>query len=169
MSAQEILYEAKLAKVGKGLSWAGPVVLAFWLVGGLVLCFRFDSFPSNLGALIVIGVGGVLFARAAVRGFRWRKNPGVYRISVDDDGLHIHSDDPLTMPSFSVSAQEVNRLVRKTISWESGDAHEFYIETTSGKRHQIEQLFADSDLNVMKMFEKIRARFPWVRIVDEGR
>jgi len=168
MIGQQILYEAKLAKVGKGLSWAGPVVLAFWVIGGLVLCFRFDSFPSNLGALVIIGLGGALFARATGRGFRWRKNPGIYRISIDDDGLHVHSDDPAAVPSFTIVANDIYRLVRKTISWgDSGDEHEFYIETKSGARHRIEQLFADYDLDVMKMFEEITARFPWVQILEE--
>ena len=168
MSSQQILYEAKLAKVGKGLSWSGPVVLAFWVIGGLVLCFRFDSFPSNLVALVIIGLGGVIFSRAIWLGIRWRKMSGIYRVSIDDSGLRVHSDDPATAPSFTVVANDIYRLVRKTIRWsDSADEHEFYIETKSGARHRIGQLFSDFDLDVMKMFEKITARFPWVQILEE--
>ena len=96
------------------------------------------------------------------------KNPGVYRISIDDYGLYVHSDDPASAPSFSVIAPDLYRLVRKTIKrYESCDDYEYCVETKSGTRHRIEQLFADYDLDVMKIFERITDRFPWVEIHEE--
>ena len=65
-------------------------------------------------------------------------------------------------------APDIYRLVRKTIrQYDSSDEYEYYVETKSGARHRIEQLFADYDLNVMHMFEKIMERFRWVEIHEE--
>ena len=144
------------------------MALIFWIGIGLVLCFAFDSFPSNIGALVIIGIGAVSIALLIARVFRLRSNAGEYRISIDDYGLYVHSDDPSSVPSFSVIAPDVCCLVRKTIKrYESSDDHEYYIETKSGTRHRIEQLFADYDLDVMKIFERITDRFPWVHIHEE--
>jgi hypothetical protein len=72
------------------------------------------------------------------------------------------------LPSFSVIAPDLYRLVRKTIKrYESSDDYEYYVETKSGKRHRIAPLFADYDLDVMKMFERITDRFPWVHVQEE--
>jgi len=168
MSDHLVLYEAKLAKEGHNLTCAGLVVLVLCVGAGSVLCFVFTTFPSRLLPLGIFALGAVGFAMQTLRAVRLGRNPGFYRISIDDHGLYVHSDDPFSAPSFSVIAQEVYHLVRKTIKlYESSDDHEYYIETKSGIRHKIEQLFADYDLDVMKMFEKIIERFPWVRILEE--
>ena len=168
MNSQQILYQANLAKHGRTLTWAGLAVFVFWVGIGLVLCFGYDSFPSNLGALVIFGMGAAGMAWVIARGFRLRSNPGDYRISIDDYGLYVHSDDPASAPSFSVIAPDLYRLVRKTIKhYDAGDEHEYYIETKSGKRHQIEKLFTDYDLEAMTMFKKVADRFPWVEIEEE--
>ena len=167
MNSQKVLYQAKLAKEGRKLTWAGLAVLAFW-VGIAILCFAFDSFPSSMGVLVIIGIAVVGTALQTARVFRLRRNPGDYRISIDDYGIYVHSDDPASAPSFSVIAPDLYRLVRKTIKYyDAGDEHEYYIETKSGKRHQVEKLFTDYDLEAMTMFKKIAGRFPWVEIHEE--
>jgi hypothetical protein len=168
MSDRQILYEAKLAKEGRKLTRAGLVVLVFWAGLGLAASFAFDSFPSNIPVWIVVGIGAVSIALLTDRVFHLRHNPGVYRIAIDNHGLYVHSDDPSSAPSFSIIAPDLYRLVRKTIKqYDSSDDHEYYVETRSGTRHRIEQLFADYNLDVMKLFEKIINRFPWVQILEE--
>ncbi|HZQ48354.1 MAG TPA: hypothetical protein VFC07_15160 [Verrucomicrobiae bacterium] len=168
MSDRKILYEAKLATEGRKLTRAGLAALILWTGAGAVLCFFFDSFPSNILAVILFAIGATILAGQTVRVFRQRHNPGVYRISIDDYGLYVHSDDPSSAPSFSVVAPDLCCLVRKTIKqYESCDDHEYYVETKSGTRHRIEQLFADYDLNVTELFEKIALRFPWVQMLEE--
>src|SRR5580765_5857579 len=143
MSDEQVLYEAKLDKEGRRLSFAGLVLLLLWVGAGAVLCFVFDSFPSNIFPLVLFALGAGIFATQTVRCFRLRHNPGVYRISIDDYGLYVHSDDPSCAPSFAVIAPDVHRLLRKTIKGhEGGDDHEYYVETKSGTRHRIAQLFA---------------------------
>jgi hypothetical protein len=113
-------------------------------------------------------LGAVIFGQQTLRVMKLRSNPGFYRVSIDDYGFYVHSDDPASAPSFSVIATDLHRLVRKTIkNSESCDEHEYYVQTKSGTRHRIEQLFADYDLDVMNMFEKIADRFPWVQIHEE--
>jgi hypothetical protein len=169
MSNQQILYEAKLATVGRKLTWAGFGALVLWLGFGLTLCFSFDSFPSNIGALLVIAFGALVLSLLTVRVLRLRKNSGIYRVSIDDQGVYVHSDDPSSAPSFSVIAPDLHRLVRKAIKvGEGGDEHEYYIEIRSGTRHRIDQLFSNYDLDVMGAFETIAERFPWVRVVEEA-
>ena len=52
-----------------------------------------DIFHTGFGlAIFSIGVG--IIAVHIVRGLRLCRNPGVYRISIDDHGLYAHSDDP---------------------------------------------------------------------------
>ena len=172
MNDQQVLYEARLAKDGRKLTCAGLVVLGLWVGCGVLLCFRFDSFPSNILALAVLALGAVGLAAQTVRFFRLCQNPGVYRISIDDYGLYVHSDDPSSAPSFSVVGPDIDRLVRTIIKRgdsDSPDDHEYYVETMSGKRHRIEQLFADYGLDVMKLFGEIQDRFPRVEIVEEVR
>ena len=168
MNPIQVLYQAKLAKEGRKLTWAGLAALAIWVGIGLVICFDSNSLLSNRGALVVIGIAVVGTALLTARVFRLRRNPGDYRISIDDYGLYVHSDDPASVPSFSVIAPDLYRLVRKTVKYyDGGDEHEYYIETKSGKRHQVEKLFTDYDLEAMKMFRKITDRFPWVEIHEE--
>jgi hypothetical protein len=168
MTSQQVLYEAKLSREGRKLSCAGLVVLLVWVVAGAVPCFVFDSFPERLLPLAVVVLGAVAFGQQTLRFMKLRRNPGFYRVSVDDYGVYVHSDDPASAPSFSVIAPDLHCLVRKTIkNSESCNEHEYYVETKSGIRHRIEQLFADYDLDVMNMFEKIADRFPWVQIHEE--
>ena len=163
-----MLYEAKLAQEGRKLTFAGLVVLALWTGIGGVLCFGYTPFPERLVPLSIVGLGAVGFSLQTLRMMRLRKNSGCYRISIDDYGLYVHSDDPSLAPAFSVIAPDVCRLVRITIKqYESSDEHEYYVETKSGSRHQIEQIFADYDLDVMAMFERIAERFPWVQLIEE--
>jgi len=167
MNSQQVIYQAKLAKEGRKLTWAGLAVLVMWVGIGLVW-FAFDSFPSNIGALVFLGIAVAGTALQIARVFRLRRNPGDYRISIDDYGLYVHSDDPASAPSFSVVAPDLYRLVRKTIKYyDAGDEHEYYIDTKSGKRHQVEKLFTDYDLEAMTMFKNIAGRFPWVEIHEE--
>jgi len=168
MNSQQVLYEAKLSREGRKLSLAGFLVLLLWVGAGVVLCFRFSTFPGNLLTLAIFAFGTAGFAVKTARVMKLRKNPGVYRISIDDYGLYVQSDDPASAPSFSVIAPDIYRLVRKTIrQYDSSDEYEYYVETKSGARYRIEQLFADYDLNVMHMFEKIMERFHWVEIHEE--
>jgi len=168
MNNECVLYEAKLAKEGRKLTRAGLVVLVLWTGAGAVLCFVFTSFPERLLPLAIFALGSVGFALQTLRVVKLRSNTGFYRISIDNFGLYVHSDDPASAPSFTVIAPDVCRLVRRTIKqYESSDDHEYYIETKSGTRHRIEQLFADYDLDAMKIFEKITERFPWVQVIEE--
>jgi hypothetical protein len=168
MNTQQVLYEAKLSREGLKLSIADSAVLVVWFGAGAVLCFVFTSFPDRLLPMAIFLLGAVGFALKTARVLKLRRNPGVYRISIDDFGLYVHSDDPASAPSFSVIAPDMYRLVRKTIRcYESCDDHEYYVETKSGNRHRIEQLFADYDLDAMAMFHRIVDRFPWVRLHEE--
>ncbi|MSR65500.1 MAG: hypothetical protein EXS18_06930 [Verrucomicrobiae bacterium] len=168
MNDRRILYEARLAKEGWKLTCGGLVALVLWVGLGLVLCFVFTPSSERLLPLALLSVGALAISLKILRVFRLRNNTGFYRISIDDHGLYVHSDDPSSTPSFSVIAPDVYRLVRKTIKqYESSNDHEYYIETKSGLRHRIEQLFADYDVDVMALFKKITDQFPWVEIVDE--
>jgi len=168
MKSQQVLYEARLSRAGRKLTCGGLVVLVLWVGAGVVLCFRFSSFPGSLFPMAIFVLGAVGFARQLVRVMKLRRNPGFYRVSIDDYGLYVHSDDPASAPSFSVIAPDMQHLVRRTIKrYEATDDYEYYVETRSGTRHQIEQLFADYDLDVMKVFERITDRFPWVQVHEE--
>ena len=167
MSNPQVFYEAKLSREGRKLTLAGSIALVLWLGGGAVLCFRFSSFPENLSPMAIFAVGALCLALPLFRVNRLRSNPGFYRISIDDYGLYVHSDDPGSAPPFNIIAPDVHRLVRKTISHSETTDVEYYVETKSGTRHRIEQLFSDYDLDVMKMFEKIIDRFPWVQVLEE--
>src|SRR5207237_2502471 len=132
--------------------WIGSAGALGWRRG--VLCFRFDSFPGNLLPVAIFAMGAVGFALQIARVMKLRRNPGSYTVSIDDYGSYVHSDDPASAPPFSVIAPDMYRLVRKRIRrYESCDDYEYYVETKSGKRNRIKQLFADYDLDGMKMLE----------------
>jgi hypothetical protein len=168
MSNEQIIYEARLAKEGRKLTRAGLVVLTLWISAGGVLCFVFTPLPDRFFPLAIFALGAAGISAQILRTAKLRSNAGFYRISIDDYGLYVHSDDPSSVPSFSVIAPDVHRLVCKTIKqYERSDDHEYYVETKSGTRHQIEQLFTDYNLNASQVFEKIISRFPWVEVVEE--
>lgn len=165
---RQVLYEAKLSKVGHKLACGALVLIALLTAVGMVLCFEISSFLDSLlplGVLVFVAVG---FSIHAMRMMRLSKNAGFYRISIDDYGLYVQSDDSSLASSFSVIAPDMCRLVRKTITqYDRSDDHEYYVETKSGTRHRIVQLFADYDLDVMALFSRIIERFPWVEILEE--
>lgn len=168
MSDEQIIYEARLAKEGRKLTRAGLVVLTFGIGAGAVLCFVFSSFPERLFPLTIFALGAAGISAQILRTAKLRGGAGFYRISINDHGLYVHSDDPSFTPSFSVIAPDVHRLVCKTIQQhERSDDHEYYVETRSGTRHQLEQLFTNYNLNASQVFEKITRRFPWVEVVEE--
>ena len=137
-----------------------------WRSGCALLLFLIV--PREPSANGDFALGAVIFALQTFRVMKLRKNPGVYRVSIDDYGLYVHSDDPACAPSFSVIAPDLYRLIKKTIKYyDAGDEYEYYVETKSGKRHRIEKLFTDYDLDVMRMFERIMDRFPWAQVQEE--
>src|SRR5512133_568676 len=101
MNSQQVLYEAKLSQEGCKLSRGGTAVLVLWLAVGAVLCFAFTSFPERLLPMAIFALGAAGLALQIVRVAKLRRNPGVYRVSIDDYGLYIVSDDPASAPSFS--------------------------------------------------------------------
>jgi hypothetical protein len=167
MSQRRILYRARLAKYGKRLFWGGTVLTAL-LSFGLILIFWYGSIGDGVVFTIFLVILIASFFGKMVRAARWQNNAGMYQISIDEEGLYIHSDDPTSPMSFDVKASEICRLIKKTFrNYDGADRCEYYIETKSGERHQIEQLFVDWDLNAKKLFVKITDSFPWVRIVEE--
>ena len=163
MSGRQILYEANLAKKGSELR---PGALLMFVVGlaGLVISFGFESFP-NIGLLFTTTAFVFLMIWPIATVSRLRRNPGFYRIYFDTLGLHVQSDDRILGPSFSVSASELYRLVRK--AGVVDEPTDYYVEEQSGRRHQIHHTIANSDLDVMAMFRRIAQEFPSVTIVDE--
>ena len=166
MSGRQILYEANLAKSGSALR---PGALLMCVVGlaGLVISlisFVLSSF-SDIGLLFIAAGFVFLMVWPIVTVSRLRRNPGFYRIYFDTLGLHVQSDDPICGPSFSVSASELYRLVRKVGVVD--EPTDYYVEEQSGRRHQIHHTIANSDLDVMAMFRRIAQEFPSVTIVDE--
>lgn len=111
MSGQQVLYKARLADVGLKLTLVMLLALVFWVGFYAAFSLAFhdfqfhsfnDIFHTGFGlAIFSIGVG--IIAVHIVRGFRLWRNPGVYRISIDDDGFYVHCDDS-SAPSFSVLA-----------------------------------------------------------------
>jgi hypothetical protein len=94
----------------------------------------------------------------------------VYQISIDNYGLYVHSDAPDFAPSFSLLATDISRLIRKTIrDSEGSEEHEYYVETKSGRRHQIQNLLMcwRPHLKVMDLFDQITDYFPTLEIVEE--
>jgi len=163
MSGRQILYDANFAKKGSALR---PGALLMFVVGlaGLVISFVFESFP-NIGLLFTTTAFVFLMIWPIATVSRLRRNPGFYRIYFDTLGLHVQSDDRILGPSFSVSASELYRLVRKVGVVD--EPTDYYVEEKSGRRHQIHQTIANWDLDVMAMFRRIAQEFPSVTIVDE--
>jgi len=163
MSGRQILYEANLAKKGSALR---PGALLMFVVGlaGLVISFVFESFP-NIGLLFTTTAFVFLMIWPIATVSRLRRNPGFYRIYFDTLGLHVQSDDRILGPSFSVSASELHRLVRKVGVVD--EPTDYYVEEKSGRLRQIHHTIANSDLDVMAMFRRIAQEFPSVTIVDE--
>src|SRR5258706_11426116 len=128
MNSQQVLYEAELSRAGRILSRAGWVVLVFWVGGGAVLCFRFDSFPGNLLPLAILVIGAAGFARQKARVMKLRRKPGSYTISINDYRFYVHSHRPASAPSFSVISSHLYRPVRKTIKYfHARHEHEYYL------------------------------------------
>lgn len=171
MSNQQVIYEAKLAKVGTKGAPVALVVLVLWLGAGYVLCFLFTAPSDRLLPLCLFGLGAVALAFVGLRMILLRRNAGYYRISIDDHGLYVQSDDPLSPASFSVKTPDLCCLVRKTFpdSERSSDDyfHQYFVETKSGTRHEIDPFFAEYDSNPGRIFGRIRERFPWVQIREE--
>ena len=166
MNEMQILYEANLAKTGGSLRWGALVLLVLGLVG-LVLCFVFSSFPDIIGPLLVVAIFVVMMGKAFVKMSRLRCNSGFYRISIDMLGLHVQSDDSIMGPSFSVEPSDLHRRVRKKDGDFENTSYEYYIEEKSGRRHQVNEILASYDLDVMALFRRIADRFPSVIVVDE--
>ena len=170
MTDQQVVYEVKLAKVGTKVTPVALISLVLWLGAGWVLCFLFTAPSDRLLPLCLFGLGAVALAFVSLRMVLLRRNAGYYRISADDHGLYVHSDDPLSRASFSIKAPDLCCLVRKTIpdcDCSSSDSHEYFVETKSGARHEIDPFFAEYDPNPGRIFGRIRERFPWVQIREE--
>lgn len=162
MSNQQLLYEAKLTRVGRRPFNACVIFLPACIAAGVVLCRHRIYDP-----LVFIAFAAAYFIWMMMRGIRLWKNAGVYRVLIDDYGLYVHSDDPESH-SFTVVATDIRRLARKTIKGsDSGDEHEYYIETKAGARHRLGQHYCNLGLNPMHLFETIADRFHWVEIEEE--
>ena len=177
MSGQQVLYEAKLAKVGGKGTPVSLIILVFWVGLGYVLCFHVTAVSDRVLPLCLFVLGTVALGFGCRRMIRLRRNPGHYRISVDDGGLYVQCDDAHSTGSFSVKAPDLCCLVRKAIPDSDGnDTYEYYVETKSGTRHEIDPFFAEYDpvheegkpVNAMKIFLRIRERFPWVAVRQES-
>ena len=167
MGVPQVLYEAKLAQKRRELTFVILPLLALWTIGWIYK-FKFDSSPDRFQDLAFLAVGATVLGIHPLWMTRFWKNCGCYRISIDDYGLYVHSDDPTSPPSFSVIATDMGRLVRKTVKhFDESDDHEYFVETKSGTRHQFWPLFAGIELEMMELFDRITDRFPWVEIVEE--
>lgn len=162
----EILFEMKLTKAG---AWLTPGILiasALFIVPGIILV-SVSPFPESLILLPWVGVCIWIFGAQLWMILPLRKNPGVYRISLDHYGFYVHSDAPAIQDSFSVVATDLQCLVHTTIAGESDD-HYYYVETKSGKRYQLVGLILQPpNPTPMELFDKIIKRFRWVEIVEE--
>ena len=171
---RKILYEARLAQLGRRYFWTCAVLAVPFTGGGVAMFLRpvdpCTDTPADhyvpVGILALIAaflIYGMIFS-----GWLWR-NPGVYRISIDDQGLYVHSDAPKFMPSFTVAATDIHRLVQKTVSQSDGpDTLEYYVETKTGVRHVVGKFAGDLDFDGMKLFGKITDRFYWVGVHKDG-
>lgn len=169
MSDQQILYEAKLSRMGRKRTSVVLVKLSVWFGLVVVLWFHYLSFPESIVPVAGLALCAVGLAKESLHVYTLRNNPGFYRISIDQDGLYIHSDDIDSALPFTIEAHDVHRLVRTTTSHSEGTDHEYYIDTKSGTRHRIDQFFADHDMDVMRVFEKIADRFPWAQVLQEDK
>ena len=162
----EILFEIKLKKAG---AWLTPGLLigsAIFIVPGIILVAVLP-FPDSLFLFLWLGLCFWIFGVQLWRILPLRKNPGDYRIWLDDYGFYVHSDAPSIQPPFSVVATDLQRLVHKIVVGDSDD-HYYYIETKSGKRYQLEELLLQHpNPTPMQLFHKIINRFHWVEMVEE--
>jgi len=166
-SSPQVLYEVRLSRAGGKLFYGGAMLLGLWIAAGIVVCFVIVPFPDRLFLMVIFGLGAVGIWVHSARMRQLKCNPGWYRISIDDHGVYIHSDDTGS-PSLTVLAPNLARLVRLTIrNSEGSDERAYYIETKSGARHQIEPLFAEHEFDVMQLFGKITDRFHWVEVEEE--
>lgn len=168
MSDQQVLYEAKLDRTGTWLAWGASMAMVLFLSFGLAASFLADSF-SKIFPIVWSAICIGIFSWQIRRMLRLRRSPGVYRISIDDYGLYVQCDAPSFAPSFSVIAPDISCLVHKTIKdFDSGDEHEYFIETKSGARYKIEDLLlVKPPMRVSELFEEIIDRFSWVEILEE--
>lgn len=166
MDDTQILYETNLAQTGRSLERGSLVLMALGFAG-LAACFAFGSFPDIIGPLLIVALFVFGLFRAFLKVSRLRRNSGVYRIFIDPRGLHVHSDDPVLGPSFSISPSGIHRLVRKGNGDFENTRHAYYIEEKSGRRYQVAEILESYNLDVMALFRSITERFPSVTIVDE--
>jgi hypothetical protein len=171
---REILYEARVAQSGRVFFWAfAPLSVAFITVCIFFLLRRLNSCTDTQLAdrYLPAGICGLLaglFSCAAIWSLRLCLNPGVYRISIDAQGLYVHSDAPDLAPSFTVATADIHRLVQKAIRQSEGeDKIEYYVETKAGTRHQIGRHFDTLDFDGMKVCDKITDHFYWVGVCIE--
>ena len=98
---------------------------------------------------------------------KWSHKPGSYRIYLDSLGFHVHSDAPALGEPFSIATLNLHQLIRKRVGNGEDLEYEYFVEEKSGKRHQISVTLANSNLNVMDLFERVACEFPSVKIVNE--
>jgi hypothetical protein len=162
---REVLYEGKLVERGRRVIWAS--LLGYFLYAGVVTIglSALDSFRGNIDPIIGLNVGGlIIFGVAFVFGCRWRRNPGFYRISIDDYGLYVQSDDRSCGPAFAVVATDLQALVRVECIGSETHYYEYRVRTKSGA---VYQLFDFGDLDHDALFDRILNRFHWVEFVEE--
>ena len=135
---------------------------------GLVLTFLAGPLQGSFPLIWSAACVGI-FSWQIRRMLRVRSSPGVYRISIDDYGLYVQCDAPAFAPTFSVIAPDISCLVHKTIKdFDGGNEHQYFIETKSGQRFQIEELLlVNPPIKVLVLFEKIIIHFPWLEILEE--
>jgi hypothetical protein len=169
VNERRILFETSLRKTGAALVRGAILVMLLFMGFGLFLAYHAVSFSFSVLALVWVAVCACIFGWQIRRLLAVRRNAGVYQISIDNYGLYVHSDAPDFAPSFSVPATDIARLIRKTIKHsESSDDHEYYVETKSGRRYQIQDLFmCRPRLEVMDLFDGITNYFPTLEIAEE--
>lgn len=162
-SSRQIVYEVRLACAGRDFWLGGGMLLVACVAGDVYTFLERDYVP-----LVFLGLGTTYSAYVTSRGWRLWRNPGVYRISIDDQGMYVHSDDPKVIPSFTITATDIQRLIWKTIPGSDGpDTYEYYVETKSGARHRIGNRFTDQHLDGLKVLDRITDRFYWLGIHKE--
>src|SRR5215204_6345664 len=146
----EVLYEAKLAQHGRRLFQALLLVFVLWAGFVSAILFLDESFGTREPVIAFTVVGAIMVAVPIVMACRWCRNPGIYRVSVDHYGIYVHSDDASSGKAFSVVATDLHSLVRITCKHhENSDTYEYYVQTKSGPRYQLADVFADFDHNAL--------------------
>ena len=162
---REVLYEGKFVEKGRRLLWAS--LLGYFLYAGVVSIGLsvLGSFHDNIEPIVGWNVGGlIIFGVAFVFACRWRRNPGFYRISIDDYGLYVQSDDRSCGPAFDVVATDLQALVRVECIGVESHYYEYRVRTKAGA---VYQLFDFGDLDHNALFDRILNRFHWLEVVDE--